>query len=142
MIYFAFGSNMNLRQMKERCGNSRFISSGFLDGFRFVYDGKSERWGGAVGNIIPSSDSRVYGALFEVTGSDLESLDRYEGYPVRYQKIDLQIKSGDEELNAFAYYREGEIEGAPSESYQATVVEGARDCGLPEQYIREFLVKR
>lgn len=140
MIYFAFGSNMNLRQMGERCRESRFISSGVLKGFRFVYDGTSERWGGAVGNIIPSDAESVQGALFEVTDSDLAALDRYEGYPERYQKIEVQVEATGV-LIAFAYYREGEIEGMPSESYQATVVEGARNCGLSEDYISKYLVR-
>lgn len=143
MIYFAFGSNMNMRQMRERCRQSRFISSGVLEKFRFVYDGNSARWKGAVGNIVPSSGETVYGGLFEVTEEDLDSLDHYEGYPTRYQKIELPVLSGNGEIvKALAYFREGEKEGTPSTAYRNTVMEGARDCGIPEDYIEKYLDKR
>ena len=142
MIYFAFGSNMNLEQMSERCKNSRFISSGALEKFRFVYDGYSTRWHGAVGNIVPSNGHRVLGGLFEVTEEDLGALDCYEGYPTRYQKIELPVTSKDgTEMKAIAYFREGEKEGLPSEDYMNAVMQGAVDCGLPEEYIEEFLRK-
>ncbi len=143
MIYFAFGSNMNHNQMRHRCKDSKYISSGVLERFRFVYDGNSTRWKGAVGNIVPSKGDSVFGALFEVTEEDLDALDEYEGYPTRYQKIEVPVVSKDRgELRAFAYFREGEKEGAPSDEYLSTVLQGARDCGLPDQYVQKYLIKK
>ena len=143
MIYFAFGSNMNHRQMKQRCKDSSYISSGVLERFKFVYDGYSTRWKGAVGNIVPSKSDSVFGALFEVTEEDLDALDGYEGYPTRYQKIEVPVVSKERgEMRAFAYFREGEKEGLPSDDYLSTVLQGARDCGLPDQYVQKYLIKK
>ncbi len=140
MLYFAFGSNMNLPQMKKRCPGSRLLSAATLENFQFVYDGKSERWGGAVGNVISAPGKRVIGGLFEIKDGDLMSLDQYEGFPIRYKRKELPVKKQDGEVVfAIVYFREGEKPGLPSDSYRVAVVEGARDCGVPEEYIKEFL---
>lgn len=142
MLYFAFGSNMNLPQMKKRCPGSKLVSTATLEEFRFVYDGESARWGGAVGNVVPSKDHNVTGALFEVNDSDLASLDQYEGFPVRYKRKEMPVtKESGERIMAILYYREGEEEGLPSEAYRKAVMEGARQCGVPESYISKYLDK-
>ena len=33
-IYFAYGSNLNRTQMKQRCPNAQFLSVGFLKDYR------------------------------------------------------------------------------------------------------------
>lgn len=143
MIYFAFGSNMHHEQMKKRCGESRFISMGVLEHYRFVYDGVSDRWGGAVGNIVPSEGELVLGGLFDVSDSDIESLDSYEGYPVRYQKDYFPVLAMDgTTVKAFAYFRESKKIGLPSEPYRESVMQGAKDCGLPEDYIEKYLNRK
>ncbi len=140
MKYFAFGSNMNLDQMKKRCPGSTFLTSATLEDFRFVYDGKSDRWGGAVGNIVPSEGESVKGALFEINDGDLLSLDQYEGFPNRYKRRELPVKSTDNmKIMAILYFRDNESVGSPSEAYKETVISGARECGIPEDYIQKYL---
>jgi len=119
-FYFAYGSNMNLEQMKCRCPDSKLLGVAILKGYRFVYDGYSSYRKGAVANIVESPDEVVYGALYEISDSDEENLDRYEGYPTYYQKkmvkvVDLQGN----EYEAMVYYRETREPGLPSEEYES-----------------------
>ncbi len=65
-LYFAYGPNMDLKQMEGRCKDSKFIKVVFLKGYRFVYDGYSKMRNAAVGNIVKDDHSIVYGALFEI----------------------------------------------------------------------------
>ncbi len=67
MYYFAYGSNLNHKQMNCRCPENKFIERAFLDNYRFVYDGYSNKWEGAVANILESVDSIVWGGLYKET---------------------------------------------------------------------------
>ena len=39
-LYFAYGSNLNVEQMKRRCPNATEISSAVLDGYQVVLKAK------------------------------------------------------------------------------------------------------
>ena len=78
--YFAYGSNLDLSQMKIRCPESRLISKGSLSGHSLTFNRFSSGWGGGVADVIQDQDSKVWGLVFEISDSDLERLDRYEGY--------------------------------------------------------------
>lgn len=71
-MYYAYGSNMNHKQMKERCPDSRFLKRVYLKGYRFVYDGYSVIRKGPVANIIETKngDDVVWGGLFEISEND------------------------------------------------------------------------
>ena len=77
--YFAYGSNLDLPQMKRRCPSSKLISKGSLSGYRLTFNRFSSGWGGGVADVIREPGSKVWGLVFEISDSDLERLDRYEG---------------------------------------------------------------
>ena len=78
--YFAYGSNLDLPQMKMRCPSSKLISKGSLSGYRLTFNRFSSGWGGGVADVIQEKGSTVWGLVFEISDTDLERLDRYEGY--------------------------------------------------------------
>ena len=78
--YFAYGSNLDLPQMKRRCPSSKLISKGSLPGYRLTFNKFSSGWGGGVADVIQDQGSKVWGLVFELSDTDLERLDRYEGY--------------------------------------------------------------
>ena len=78
--YFAYGSNLDLPQMKRRCPSSKLISKGSLSGYRLTFNRFSSGWGGGVADVIREPGSKVWGLIFEISVTDLERLDRYEGY--------------------------------------------------------------
>ena len=78
MLYFAYASNMHQAQMKRWCPASRFLKAVRIDGFRFVYDGFSITWDGAVGNIVTSGTEAVWGALYEISARDRLTVDALE----------------------------------------------------------------
>ncbi len=59
MKYFAYGSNMNHKQMKQQCPESKFLKRAYLDDYSLIYDGYSKSRDGAVANIIKSENDRV-----------------------------------------------------------------------------------
>lgn len=140
MYYFAYGSNMNHKQMQERCPDSRFIKAVCLNNAGFRYDGRSKTWDDkAVANIVSSDGEKVWGGLFEVSGNDLAELDRCEGFPKSYGKKIVQVIDIEGNVyDAWVYFRIGEIEGEPSEKYRNVVLEGANNCNLPDDYIKKI----
>jgi gamma-glutamylcyclotransferase len=140
MLYFAYGSNMNRAQMKERCPGSRFLKSARLDGHRFVYDGYSVARNGPVANIVPSGVDHVLGALYEITQKDKLDLDAHEGYPRDYHRKLVEVR--DEEGHVYrpwTYFRTGRGLGKPHPDYERIVLQGAADCRLPDDYVDRFL---
>ena len=77
--YFAYGSNLDLRQMKMRCPLSKLVTKGSLSGHGLAFNKYSGGWDGGVADVIRDKDSEVWGLVFEISDSDLERLDRYEG---------------------------------------------------------------
>lgn len=144
MLYFAYGSNMNQNQMKERCSGSSFrvIGRAKLEGYRFVYDGYSTYRKGAVANIIKKEGSIVWGGLYEIDENCLKSLDSYEGYPTFYKRKIILVKDDEgKEYEAWVYLRNPKEIGKPSEDYKKTILEGAKQCNLPDEYIRKYILQ-
>lgn len=140
MLYFAYASNMNLLQMKRWCPGSRFLKTVLLEGHRFVYDGFSVPWDGAVGNIVRAKTERVWGALYEITESDRFTLDAFEGYPKAYERKDVDVKDAEGNIyRATTYVRAGRAVGKPHPDYEKVVLDGAKDCHLPEEYVEKSL---
>lgn len=140
MLYFAFASNMNQAQMKRWCPASRFLKPVVLEGYRFVYDGLSVLWEGAVGNIVQSATESVWGALYEITERDRLTMDAFEGYPRNYDHKDVEAKDREGKIErAMTYFRTGRPLGKPHPDYERIVIDGAKECGLPDDYIEKFL---
>jgi gamma-glutamylcyclotransferase len=140
MLYFAYASNMNHAQMKERCPGGRFLKPVVLEGYRLVYDGYSEMRQGPTANIVKSVSEIVRGALFEITEKDRLALDSHEGYPKAYERKVVEVK--DAEGNAYAamaYFRPSRALGKPHPDYERVILDGAKDCKLPEEYIDRYL---
>lgn len=140
MLYFAYALNLSQAQMKRLCPASRFVKVATLDGYRFVYDGYSVPWDGAVGNIVKSEMERVWGVIFDITERDRLMLDAFEGYPRYYERLEVEVKDRDGRAErAMTYCRTGRAVGKPHPDYEKIVLDGAKECGLPEEYVDKAL---
>ena len=48
-----------------------------------------QRWGGAAATIVPSDGDHVWGVLWEVEDKHLATLDKQEGVPNIYNRIEV-----------------------------------------------------
>lgn len=148
--YFAYGSNMNHKHMMRMCGDGklRFLGKAYLEGYCFVYSRCFERSDITYANIVESENGVVWGGLYEIGEGCLERLDYYEGYPTLYDRKKVKVVLVDEngserEYMAWVYYLVNpQGEGIPLEEYERMIIQGAKDCGLPEDYINKNLIKR
>jgi gamma-glutamylcyclotransferase (GGCT)/AIG2-like uncharacterized protein YtfP len=132
MKYFAYGSNLNKKQMQERCPDSKPLFTAVLPNFKLIFVGWSRQWKGAVASIKASRGDRVRGAVYEISELCLQRLDKYEGFPQSYERLKVILFGEDDEaIEAVTYIKAGQIqEGQPSKEYLAIIQQGLRDWRL------------
>ena len=129
MYYFAYASNLNQKQMLERCPDSKPMFIATLHNYKLVFTGWSRQRRGGVATIKRFSRERVLGAIYEVTEECLRRLDRYEaGY--NQFKVTVYDEDG-EPVEAVTYIKAGQLEETPpSQQYLAVIQQGYKDWGL------------
>ena len=133
MLYFAYGSNLNLFQMKRRCKDSVFLKKYDLKGYRLNFRSKYR-----AADIEKSKNSLVPGALFELSKSDEKKLDVYEDYPILYKKLYFTYYN----KNVMTYTMVNKTEFRyPTERYLNVVKQGYKDCNLNISYLIKALKK-
>ena len=90
-FYFAYGSNMDEKQMKERCPNSKRIGKGILADHKIGFTRFSKKRDSAVADILVSTGDLVWGIIYELTENDLAKLDVVEGHPRAYVRKKMTI---------------------------------------------------
>jgi gamma-glutamylcyclotransferase (GGCT)/AIG2-like uncharacterized protein YtfP len=132
--YFAYGSNLNRADMRERCPSARALAVARLDGWRLTFRG--------VANIEPAEGRTVHGALWWLSRDDLVALDRYEGAPIHYRQRIVVVDTDHGPRRAIAYLMERpSYLGLPSTWYLGRIAEGFRDWGLPARELRRALAE-
>jgi gamma-glutamylcyclotransferase len=133
-LVFAFGSNMNPRQMASRCPGAKPVCRARLAGHRLVFVGSSSRWGGGVASVEPDLASVVFGIVWELEPEDLRRLDLFEGFPTVYGRHQLKVTSEKNRarLKCWTYVYERAEVGAsePSPQYLSTILEGYDWAGM------------
>ena len=132
MYYFAYGLNLNRKQMLERCPDSKPKFTANLPNYKLVFVGWSRQWRGGVASIKPFKGERVFGAIYEVSDRDLRRLDKYEGYPNVYNRLNVRVFSeGGELIEAITYIKAGQAEETqPSSEYLSLIQQRYGDWGI------------
>jgi len=96
MKYFAYGSNMDPERMRSR--GIRFskrvhaVLRGYILRFNKV-SSRNPREGYA--NIVPHKGGIVEGIRYEIPDEDIYKLDKFEGYPYHYNRIEVDVELDD-----------------------------------------------
>ncbi|MFW5946620.1 MAG: gamma-glutamylcyclotransferase family protein [Candidatus Natronoplasma sp.] len=147
--YFAYGSNLNKEQMKERGIVIKDTAIAELPGWRLAFTIYSNTWNGGVGDIIPDPKKKVEGIVYTISYDNLKSLDIYEGRKVEddmevgmYRRQYLPVKKADGWKTVLTYLVNRPIEHKstadckPSKDYLETIISGAEEHGLSEGYLK------
>ena len=137
IIYAAYGSNLNLRQMEYRCPYATVIGNAVLPGYKLLFRGYD---GGAVATVEPEAGGIVPVLLWEITPRDEEALDRYEGWPHLYRKETVAVQYGKKLPEVMVYImNEGKPLGAPGEQYYNAIKEGYISAGFDIETLKRAL---
>lgn len=132
-LYAAYGSNLNIDQMKRRCPESFVVGVGVIEGYELEFR--------FFANIITSQGHQVPVVLWSISQKDERALDHYEGvanglYYKETIKVKLEgLKENGHvgEIDAMVYIMNTDVNRpiqAPSLSYYHTVREGYFQNGL------------
>lgn len=134
-LYVAYGSNLNISQMKYRCPGAKLYGTGEISDYELQFKGQPHS---AFATIAPKEGASVPVAVWEISQKNEQALDRYEGYPSHYFKQDVPVQLDGEEVSAMVYIMNLKMGfGLPSPYYYQTVLEGYHDCGLDADALEE-----
>ena len=141
-LYFGYGSNLDLAQLRSHCPSAQFVSIARLADHRFAFTIESKHtWLGGVGDMQAAPGDEIWGALYVITAEDSRSLDDHMGLfhdPPAYRRtiVEVTTPAGDtvrcRSYTVAAPHLEGYL---PSPAYRDLLVQGARAVGLPAGYL-------
>jgi gamma-glutamylcyclotransferase len=129
LYYFAYGSNLNKKQMKSRCPDSqpKFIAT--LPNYKLVFTGWSRTHRGGLATIKSFRGEKVQGAIYEVGEACLRQLDKWETGYTRFNVI--VFDEDNQPHRAVTYIKSGQLEESmPSREYGEVIRQGYRDWGI------------
>lgn len=132
-LYFAYGSNLNKVLMEFRVNDPvTVVGPAVLYGYGLCFH-QLNADGSARANLVVSESENVHGVLYQVHAKHFELLQQTEPQ-YQLQEFELESDTGIHQAYAFICVDEAE-ELSPEEEYLNTLLEGAKQHQLPENYI-------
>ncbi len=139
-VYFAYGSNMLTRRLRERTPSAKPLGIGQIIEHQLIFH-KIGRDGSAKCDIHKTGRASdiVWGVLFEISTNERHLLDLAEGRGCGYEYKIVRVKSNKSVIEAGAYYAT-HIDASlqPFDWYLNFVLQGAKEHGLPNSYLKSL----
>jgi gamma-glutamylcyclotransferase (GGCT)/AIG2-like uncharacterized protein YtfP len=133
LLHFAYGSNMDVGMMQQRCPGARIEGRAVLRRYRFMI----MRAGYAT--VVPAPGGCVHGVLWRLMPRDLAALNAYEGLDWGlYSAVTLPVVTERRRRAALVYVARNRVRGCPRSGYMELVITAAREVGLPPDYVRSL----
>lgn len=128
-MYLAYGSNLRVKSMKQRCPDARPVGKMLLDNAKLVFRG--------VADLIYEPGHLAPAGLWEISARDEEKLDQFEGVSSgMYDKFRVKLNSGG---SALLYLMRDKGIFPPSAWYAGIIRDGYRNFGLEECFLDEAI---
>ncbi len=129
-IYVAYGSNINTEQMNFRCPGAEIYGVGMIEGYELNFN--------KVATLIKKEGEQSPALLWKLSSEDEKSLDKFEGYPHKYKKIEVEINVGCKKVNGMAYVmNNSSFLDIPSDEYYNRIESGYIEMEFPLEYLEE-----
>lgn len=133
--YFAYGSNLNLKQMFGiRCHEAKKIGATILKDYELVFKKFLD--------VVPKKNSQVPIGIFTISPSDEKKLDDYEGVSGNYYyKKEITLPFNNQMITGLIYIM---VENNkyrklpsyyPTDKYIETCRQGYKDFGFDQKYL-------
>jgi hypothetical protein len=126
--YFAYGMNTNIAEMSMRCPKAINLGRCTLQGFELKFRLHAD--------IDQVEGSEMEGVLWDITEDCERALDRLEGYPFYYDKVEVIVipdapVNNNTRIFAMAYVMTSKgPEELPSNGYEQCLIDGYKANGL------------
>lgn len=144
MKYFAYGSNLNNKDLESWCKrknknipkmtNPTIIK---LENFAIGFTRRSITRGGGVADIISREGDFCYGVAFDIPEEDFKILDKKEGARVDGTGSYKRIRLPNNMITYEVVTREADFV-KPTKEYLDTIIEGAKNHNLPIEWIEKL----
>jgi gamma-glutamylcyclotransferase (GGCT)/AIG2-like uncharacterized protein YtfP len=128
-LYFAYGANMDLAVMAQRCPSSTPVSIARLPRHRFIInsDGYS--------TVVRDARAEVHGVLWNLALADVRGLDRFEEVDQGlYVKAQQPVLTQQGPRRAMIYLGSSAVPGRPVAGYLEGIIASAVHWDFPAGY--------
>ena len=126
-IYLAYGSNMDIAQMRQRCPDAKIFGIGWLTGWRLMFKGSLT---GSYATIERGGkEAKVPLVVWKISEADERALNRYEGFPAFYYKRTIKFDLKEQHTGITRVSRG-----------MAYVMHEYRDFGIPSKQYLDLLL--
>jgi hypothetical protein len=149
MLYFAYGSNLDWVQMRQRCPLAKFVCRAKLPAYQLAFTIKDAERRCGVADVLPDKSKDVWGVVYELPSKEVKDLDKDEDYrpgkpydQSEYTREDHYVwREGDakQPLLVALYRGHPQLDPPlPNDDYKDLIVNGAKHWNLPTEYIRQL----
>lgn len=149
MLYFAYGSNMNFSQIKDRCPSASFLGTAKLIDYTMAFTRESTKRKCGVADIVPCNTASVWGVIYQINEVELGALDKSEGFNpnreenayIRKEVMVFRDGQSNQPFTAMTYIVQNKSKHhiPPSKEYLSLIISGAEMWHLPSEYIQQLL---
>ncbi len=136
-LYFAYGSNLLSRRLRERTPSARVLGCGMLPNHVLRWHMRSNDGSGKCDVRVaePHTPSLVHGVVYEIASAEKPLLDQAESLGVGYRDEQVTVQLDGRSVQAWIYRAlRIDVNAVPYDWYKAVVIGGAREHGLPDDY--------
>lgn len=133
-IYVAYGSNINTEQMNFRCPDAKIYGVGMIEGYELNFN--------RVATLVKKEGEQSPALLWELSSEDEKSLDKFEGFPHKYKKIEVDVNVDGKHVKGMAYVMNNSSRlDMPSDEYYNRIESGYMEMELPLEYLEEAYIR-
>ncbi|XP_053568998.1 gamma-glutamylcyclotransferase [Bombina bombina] len=137
--YFAYGSNLLKERILLSNPSASFHSVAKLQNFKLAFGShqgnKNSRWHGGVATVVESDGDEVWGVVWKMDISSLDSLNIQEGVHIGiYKPIEISVQTAEGDLICRCYQMKKCVYGLMSPQYKQVMCMGAKQNDLPAEY--------
>ena len=137
-LYFAYGSNLLSRRLRERTPSASALGHGVLPQHVLRWHMASSDGSGKCDVIETASATPcvVHGVVYRIARADKRWLDQAESLGVGYRDEQVTVFLAGQPVQACVYRALViDVNAVPYDWYKAVVIGGAREHGLPDDYL-------
>ena len=140
MLCFSYGSNMSSARLRDRVPSARFVAVAILPAYRLRFHKVSSDGSGKCDALETGNyNDRVFGVVYELADDEKLSLDSMEGLRFGYDEKVVEVITEQGKLNILMYFATRVNSSLkPYCWYKEHVLIGAREHGLPPEYIAQI----
>jgi hypothetical protein len=128
-------------KMTNRAASAVSLGRACIEQFALRWNKKSQKDGSGKCSIEETGrpEDSVWGVLYKMTAEDKKALDKFEGLGRGYGERQIMASANGVALCAYVYYATSiDPRIKPYDWYKKQVVAGARQHGLPAEYVAQL----